>query len=155
MSTQACVRFNFTNALANAVGAHGVHNSIPVQKSPRLSAAHSSVHKRVRTGELPFLRLHEDDTTWDEVQRIASSICSWCQDFVVLGIGGSSLGGRALIAALGGSGIRVHFPDNLDPEQFGDLLDSLDLSRTAFNVISKSGGTLETMVQFLVVRHGS
>ena len=106
----------------------------------------------MRTGELPFLRLHEDDTTWDDVQRIASSICEWCQDFVVLGIGGSSLGGRALIAALGGSGIRVHFPDNLDPEQFGDLLDSLDLSRTAFNVISKSGGTLETMVQFLVVR---
>lgn len=135
-----------------AVGLRGIASDLLVQKSELLQNVHTRVHSRINSGDLPFLRLHEEDAVWSAVERVVTSLKDWCQDFVVLGIGGSSLGGRALIAALGGSGMRVHFPDNLDPEQFGNLLDSLDLERTVFNVISKSGGTLETVVQFLVAR---
>jgi len=42
--------------------------------------------------------------------------------------------------------------DSIDPDAFGTLLGRLDLKRTLFNVISKSGETAETMAQFLVVR---
>jgi len=138
--------------MANAVGSTGLDDDFLVHKEAALSEVHAEVHSRIHSGELPFLGLHSDDSAWNRVVQVVDSLQQWCQDLVVLGIGGSSLGGRALISSLGGDGMRVHFPDNLDPEQFGDLLDSLDLSKTAFNVISKSGGTLETMVQFLVVR---
>jgi len=71
---------------------------------------------------------------------------------VVLGIGGSALGARAVLNALGDGGTRVRVADNIDPSSFGRLLDTLDLQGCAFNVISKSGQTAETMAQFLIVR---
>ena len=41
---------------------------------------------------------------------------------------------------------------NTDPRELADLLDILDLSKTAINVISKSGDTLETMATFVLLR---
>src|SRR5262249_4101106 len=75
---------------------------------------------------------------------------------VVLGIGGSSLGGQT-IAQLAGIGVRgiepfragprMHFVDNLDPQTYGALLEALPLATTRFIAISKSGGTGETPMQ--------
>src|SRR5207253_8765685 len=73
---------------------------------------------------------------------------------VVLGIGGSALGIRALAGALAGEGsaVRIVVADSIDPETFGPLLARLDLRRTLFNVVSKSGETAETIAQFMIVR---
>ncbi|MDQ3949391.1 MAG: glucose-6-phosphate isomerase [Gemmatimonadota bacterium] len=43
-------------------------------------------------------------------------------------------------------------PRNVDPTTIAALLDRLDVARTLFVVTSKSGGTAETMAQYLVVR---
>lgn len=73
---------------------------------------------------------------------------------VVLGTGGSSLGGRTLTAlrsnAFGPPKDAPHlsFLDNIDPQSFADLFCSLPARETAFLVISKSGGTAETLTQF-------
>ncbi|MHA1536303.1 MAG: glucose-6-phosphate isomerase, partial [Alphaproteobacteria bacterium] len=66
--------------------------------------------------------------------------------------GGSSLGGRA-ICALADHGVlpRLHFLDNIDPEHFNAVITRLDFQRTGILVISKSGGTPETLVQFLSI----
>ncbi len=69
-------------------------------------------------------------------------------DLVQVGIGGSDLGPRALYLALQNywrPGRRVHFISNVDPDDAAAVLDSLDLSRTLVNVVSKSGSTLETL----------
>ncbi|HWL39874.1 MAG TPA: hypothetical protein VNO75_06515, partial [Gemmatimonadaceae bacterium] len=46
---------------------------------------------------------------------------------------------------------RLHVLDNVDPETIAALLGRLRLARTVFIVTSKSGGTAETMAQFLIV----
>ena len=76
---------------------------------------------------------------------------------VVLGIGGSSLGGQTLYA-LADVGFgpepgtpRLHFMENIDPASFEALLQRIDLARTGVIVISKSGGTAEPLTQFLIV----
>lgn len=83
---------------------------------------------------------------------------------IVLGIGGSSLGGRMLQEALAPTTIpgtlrktspgtmRVFFADSLDPDTFTTLLASIDPKKTCVNVISKSGSTAETLAQFLICR---
>jgi glucose-6-phosphate isomerase len=77
-------------------------------------------------------------------------------DIVLLGTGGSSLGGQTLaqLAAHGVAGLgllregpRLHFMDNLDADTFGGLLANLPLATTRFVAISKSGGTAETLMQ--------
>jgi glucose-6-phosphate isomerase len=76
---------------------------------------------------------------------------------VVLGIGGSSLGGQTLYA-LADRGFgpkpgapRLHFMENIDPGSFEALLKSIDLTRTGVIAISKSGGTAEPLAQLGIV----
>lgn len=74
---------------------------------------------------------------------------------VQVGIGGSDLGPRALYLALQkfqveGRGVR--FISNVDPDDTARVLSGVDLSRTLFNVVSKSGTTLETLTNEKLVR---
>ncbi|OAI45227.1 hypothetical protein AYO42_03240 [Rhizomicrobium sp. SCGC AG-212-E05] len=67
----------------------------------------------------------------------------------VLGIGGSSLGGQALTALRKKTKPFVEFHDNPDPFSWTKALKRLDLKKTHFVAISKSGGTAETLMQVL------
>lgn len=82
--------------------------------------------------------------------------------FVVLGIGGSALGANALFNSLchlhhnelkksKRKAPKFYVEDNIDPVRMRELLDVLNLDKTIFNVISKSGSTSETMSQFLII----
>jgi glucose-6-phosphate isomerase len=74
---------------------------------------------------------------------------------VQVGIGGSDLGPRALYLALKAFGLpgrSARFIANVDPDDVAEVLRDLDLSRTLFNVVSKSGTTLETLTNERLVR---
>ncbi|MDQ7023615.1 MAG: hypothetical protein Q9M97_09055 [Candidatus Gracilibacteria bacterium] len=82
------------------------------------------------------------------------------ENIVVLGVGGSALGTRALMQTLKGkyynelsrkkrgNNPKLYILDNVDPKEIDDLIQILDLKETLFIVISKSGGTIETMSIF-------
>ena len=98
-------------------------------------------------------------TPRDEIDRIVGfgeMIAHKYTNFVVLGIGGSALGVKLLQDTFVDSihrdiGINVYVCDNIDSDSFVTLLDTLDLKKTMFNVITKSGGTSETLAQMLMV----
>ena len=82
--------------------------------------------------------------------------------FVVLGIGGSALGPMAVFQALchlhhnelpkgKRKAPKFYVEDNVDPERMAALLDVVDVKKTMFNVITKSGSTSETMSQYLII----
>jgi len=77
-------------------------------------------------------------------------------DLVIVGIGGSDLGPRAIYLALQGfkkEGRRVHFVSNVDPDDAATVLKGVpDLKKTMVMVCSKSGGTLETLTNEQLVR---
>jgi glucose-6-phosphate isomerase len=100
------------------------------------------------------------------VEHLAGQYRPRTENVVVLGIGGSALGAIALQKALRHPlwnlwprekrrGPRLFVMDNIDPEYFTGMLDVVrtELSRTVFNVITKSGETAETAAQFLIVRN--
>ncbi len=70
--------------------------------------------------------------------------------FVLLGIGGSSLGPIALREALASRETRKKFfvADNIDPDFLADIESEIVLEKTLFLTISKSGGTVESLSQF-------
>ncbi len=73
--------------------------------------------------------------------------------YLVIGIGGSDVGARALWHALKNSHNPIEFAGgNTDPDELTETLKRLDWKRTLVNVISKSGDTLEPMAAFFVVR---
>jgi glucose-6-phosphate isomerase len=114
-------------------------------------------------GSVGFVDLPSDKALLDQVERFSAGARGKYHDVVVLGIGGSALGPIALRTALRPSGWnmldeevrggfpRLHVLDNVDPETIDALLGRLRLERTLFIVTSKSGGTAETMAQFLIV----
>ncbi|MGL1931156.1 MAG: glucose-6-phosphate isomerase [Desulfotalea sp.] len=74
---------------------------------------------------------------------------------VQVGIGGSDLGPRAICEALGAyaqKGYCVQFISNVDPGHAQKVLANLDLSRTLFNIVSKSGNTQETQANESIVK---
>ena len=85
---------------------------------------------------------------------ISNSVGQGFTDMVLVGIGGSDLGPRAIYLALKKyaiQGRRVHFISNVDPDDAAATLDGLNLSRTLVTVISKSGSTLETLTNETLV----
>lgn len=121
---------------------------------PRAKGAVPAVLDAVKQGRLGFWSLPDDVALAKRCADMAASLQERFDTLVVFGIGGSSLGGRMLVEALATpERVRsVRFIDNVDPVRFERALAELDLERTCFNVISKSGGTVETAAQFVILR---
>jgi glucose-6-phosphate isomerase len=108
-----------------------------------------------RAGLMPHLALPERRDDLAVLQRIAQRYRR-LEAAIVLGIGGSSLGGQALCALAKGGPLRpetdetrVVFLENIDPDTFGPWLDHAERQNAGFIVISKSGSTAETVAQML------
>ena len=70
------------------------------------------------------------------------------KDIAIIGIGGSSLGPKAIFRVLQGIrdfDKRLHFFESTDPASIRSTLNKLDIKNTHFFVISKSGSTIETI----------
>ena len=98
----------------------------------------------------------------DEIKEYANYVASNFENFVVLGIGGSALGARAIFSALTNMNhkknkiFRKNRPnwfirDSINPDKFLSLLEIIDCKKTMFCVVTKSGGTLETLTQLTLV----
>ena len=154
------VRFDYTNVLSSAVGEHGLTEVELARLEKPSLAALAAVNAR-RTQDLCWLGLPYRDQVRAEIKAYAESVRGRFTSVCVLGIGGSALGNTALSTALNGpfhnlmppaGKPRLFVLDNIDPEWIGPFLETVDPTRTVFNVISKSGTTAETMSQFLILR---
>lgn len=123
-----------------------------------LDPALGRLRRAYKEREIPLLRTPERTDDWPKLKTIAARYRADFDDVVVLGTGGSSLGGRALynMASVGFDngdrrGPNLHIVTNIDPYSFRALLQSLDMRRTGFIAISKSGGTAETILQTMTV----
>ncbi len=90
------------------------------------------------------------DLAWAEIEKLKGFLKSNTKftDFVQVGIGGSDLGPEAICVALKAyeqPNRRVHFLSNVDPDDGARIFKDLDFSKTLFAMVSKSGGTLETL----------
>jgi glucose-6-phosphate isomerase len=156
---------DFNYCMSEFVGEQGLKPSELENLGPRLAAAHQELAEARRSGNLAFMELPYQTAALANIRQVAKPLLEWCWEFVVLGIGGSALGAKALHQALCPPQYnrfpmarRHHRPalwvlDNVDPDNFYGMLDGLELRRTAFNVISKSGSTAETLAQFLFTYH--
>jgi glucose-6-phosphate isomerase len=149
-------RQDIEGARAEKIGMHGVSKGSLADALRRTEAALDWLRNAHEESALPLLRFPARTEDLDEIARAAARLRAGATDVVVLGVGGSSLGGQTL-AQLGGVGVRgieafragprLHFLDNLDPATYATLLDRLPLATTRFIAISKSGGTGETLMQ--------
>jgi glucose-6-phosphate isomerase len=144
------------NAREENVGAHGVKADVLKTALTRAENALEWLRARHADRGLPLLRLPEARGDLETIRDTARQLADRASDIVILGTGGSSLGGQTL-AQLAGFAVpgvgalrpppHLHFVDNLDAHTYADLLARLPLATTRFVAISKSGGTAETLMQ--------
>ena len=107
---------------------------------------------------LPHFTLPEKTDDLPDLREMAADISAAFARVIVMGTGGSSLGAQVLAQIHGwgtppgqSKGPQLVFADNLDATSMAALLVPEELSNTGFLVVSKSGGTAETMMQLCCV----
>ncbi|MFO7924077.1 MAG: glucose-6-phosphate isomerase [Bacteroidales bacterium] len=126
-------------------------------------------HLHQRTGKgsnlLGWLDLPSSitDESLKEIESVAAELNEKIEVMVVVGIGGSYLGAKAVIDALSHSfGMSINgrpFPkivfagQNISEDYIGELVDFLDDRSYAITVISKSGTTTEPAIAFRILRN--
>ncbi len=159
------IKIDIGRARSAAVTAqHGVTPAELKAIAPRVDKGHEALTKARARKRLGFYDLYKDKAALKAMKKSARSFVSeGYENFVVLGIGGSALGISTLVTALKPPYYnllstdqrkgrpRVFVMDNVDPETFGAMLELCPPEKTLFNVISKSGGTAETVSQLLIV----
>jgi len=148
---------DITGCLAETVGKRGL---VAAELDAALKSTRATPGKLIRRrdeGRMPLLRLPARRDDLPALDALAQEFRRRFRHVVVLGIGGSSLGGQTL-AALADQGFgprpgapRLHFMENIDPASFAALFAALDPAETGVIGISKSGGTAEPLTQLVLV----
>lgn len=159
------VRLDLNNMFSHQVGQeHGLTRQRVDALVDKTTVAHQALQKARQSKTLGFMELpYVQNAIVQEILTYVQAQDGRFENIVVLGIGGSALGMTALQRALNpfyynecsklrGGKPRLYVLDNVDPEWFGEFIAHVDLKKTLFNVISKSGGTAETMVQYMIVK---
>jgi glucose-6-phosphate isomerase len=145
-------------------GSHGLPRARLAELAAGFGAVQAEVRRRRAAGEYGFYKLIDQGDTVRQIKNFAEGLGQAHDHVLVLGIGGSALGARSLLTALRRPAWnelddegREFFPrltvlDNVDPTTVAAALQRIDPRRVLVNVISKSGGTAETMAQYLIVR---
>jgi glucose-6-phosphate isomerase len=155
---------DYRNTMAAAVGpAHGVTDAMIDEIAPVIAEHHARLNAEHAAGGQRWMDLPSDTALVSEIETFAAEARARYQDFILVGIGGSSLGSIATVQALTHpfrnvlpaemrGGPRFFVLDNPDPEKVSATLQTVDLANTLVNVVTKSGQTAETMANFLAVR---
>jgi len=157
------VKFYYKNVMADVLGKeHGITKEQFDELAKKTTPLIEQLNSQRKAGKVRYRDLPYQTDTVKNVKNIAGQLRG-CENFVVLGIGGSALGNIALQTALNlymynldekqRNGPRFFVLDNVDPQQLKSFLDWAGdkLDKTVFNVISKSGRTAETASQFMTV----
>ena len=146
--------------LESKIGGAGLSRTALDVNLAKLEPRLDSLREAYAQATIPLLRVPEWRDDVEAARTALQRLTHGARTLVFFGTGGSSLGGQTL-AQLGGWGIpgdekhgsesrpRTRFYDNLDARTLELALAGLDLKTTRFVVISKSGGTPETLVQVL------
>lgn len=147
------IKLNFSNMMENVIGVSGITESSIKHFSSRTQDAHKQIEDR-KWPELAFIDLLSQDTS--QIKKTARHIRKTSENFLLLGIGGSALGPRAILESISPfhnlqKKPRIFIYDNVDPRTLKHILKIINLKTTYVNVISKSGSTAETAASFMVL----
>lgn len=162
------IQLNYNNADASLIGKeHGLEIEKEFKKHQKKIAEviKDLQSRKDTTGQwLKWMNLGYDEQTLYFIKEFAGQAKGKFENILVLGIGGSALGGIAVTEALlkpywnlltpeqRNNMPRIFFVDNIDPDTISGLLEVIDLKKTLVNVITKSGSTAETMSAYMIIK---
>lgn len=149
------ISYDYSLMMQDVVGKHGISEVKLNKLEQRMKGAHKQAHALLASGEQGFIQTLSDKTELELIKKTAKKIQSTFSQLLVIGIGGSDLGARALqsIFASNKSKVQILFlGDTTDPEELDRICSQIDWKSCAINPVSKSGNTVEPLSTFLYVQ---
>jgi len=159
------LKMDYNNMMTEFVGDKGISPAEIEAMQPRIAAAVRAMKEKRLAGKMDWRDLpYNQSQVIQDILAYVNAVKDATDAFVVLGIGGSALGPLAVQQAVNhpyynelprekrGGYPRFYVADNVDPEKLVYLFDTIDITKSIFNVISKSGSTSETMSQFMIIK---
>ena len=156
----SCYSQSIKGCLQPVLGSDGLSRGALEHSLEKLAPSLKKLQTAYENNSLPLLRVPRDSDDLVKAKTALDELCKDAKTLIFFGTGGSGLGGRMLAQysswfipgenAPGHKGRpEVRFYDNLDGRTLERLFASLDFTTTRFVLISKSGGTPETLMQGL------
>ncbi|MGB9769546.1 MULTISPECIES: glucose-6-phosphate isomerase [Caldisericum] len=151
------MKIDFTNIFSENIGEHGVNRNEIFKKVELIKSVKKRIIDKINDDFYPLTLPDEMLKEVYEINNYASYIREKFDNLVVIGMGGSILGNELLHYSVNGiysnfvKPKKVYFIDNIDPETNLTLIQTLDLKKTFFNIITKSGSTSETLLNLLLL----
>ncbi len=154
------IKFDYKNS--------GIRDSEIDALKDRVKDIHHKMHKKESIGSdflgwLDYPREYDCDE-FKKIKVTSKKIKGDSDVLIVIGIGGSYLGAKAVIKALGHSFSDmlknsdekhphiIFAGNNISSTYISDILDAIDDKEVSLNVISKSGGTTEPAIAFRIFK---
>lgn len=116
--------------------------------SKELLQKYQSLVEKINNHKLAMIDIVFNIDDLQDFEKLAQKISKY-KKVLVLGVGGSSLGGKTMTSLKFQN--KLQFLESIDPETVNNVLSETDLKNTFFLVISKSGETIETICQTLIL----
>ena len=110
--------------------------------------AYYGVKNKIENAQYPQIQAIFDEDIIKNIKNIAKKI-EKSKNILIIGVGGSSLGGKTFTCL--GNDEKIDFLESIDPVTVARKIDKIDPKNCFFVVISKSGETIETISQTLII----
>lgn len=153
------MKLDFSNMTESRIGERGISIGAIENMEHRIREIDVKLKSDRSEGRLQFMELPYKNV--HDIISLANEEATKYENFVLIGIGGSSWGSIALHTALShpyynllpasrrNGRPRFFVIDNCDPDETAGLFDIIDMEKTLVNVVSKSGTTPEPMANFV------
>lgn len=165
------MKIDFRNVLEDKVGEHGLPKNFVLSMEDEVKSVKTKFLQEKENLGFTKLGYEEYSSRLKEVLKETEKLGKSHDTVVVIGIGGSDLGARAVFQALCHqfhnqmiehgktpekylkNAKKMYFlGDTTDPQPLSNLFDLVDLETTLFIVVSKSGNTIEQASNFVQIR---
>jgi len=137
--------------MQDKIGVHGLSVGELGEHIIALKSGFEKLKNRKFLGANPILELTSKTDDLEAIEHLAEAIRKRFNHVVVVGSGGSALGGSALLQFAPCSSPSFDFLDNIDPDMLESITNRVDLVSTCFIIISKSGTTVESLSQLYIL----
>ncbi len=117
----------------------------------KVKIAQGEIVKQIKNNQIPPLNIANKIDDLELIQDLSKKIKSNFKNVAILGVGGSSLGAKTIAAIKNNHDVQIDFFESIDGNTIKNKLSKVDLQKTFFLVISKSGQTIETTCQTLII----
>ncbi len=163
------IEFNFKFVLKEAIGDNGIDKDDIYGFKNSLIKTRNYLQSLRKESKIGFYDVPCDSEMIRDIKETAEELFSrGFTHLFVVGMGGSSLGAIFLKEAFDAivshrsktetvfnkfiKKIDVSFSENIDPYYLSQHLESIDISKTLFCFVSKSGDTIEVVSQFFIIK---